>query len=224
MPGTLINFIIRLLLSTFVVPLLIQAQVVEPDIKTLNRKIDQLSKMLNQLRAGRSQSQNIHIQMEDPCQDYTKRDSLRLIALRRKQAESRARIDEITMEIIKLSKQLEDPRKRYALAQKIQEQGTNSKSILKSGTPDSTSSPETISARSIDLAAVKLVRQGKSLDQARLLTIDKLSTEQVLAFYRGLPKSARYELYDIADEIAESEGITLEKARRSAIYFYLFTK
>jgi len=39
-----------------------------------------------------------------------------------------------------------------------------------------------------------------------------------------LDKDARYELYDIADEIVRSDKIELVDARRSAIYFYLFTK
>jgi hypothetical protein len=84
--------------------------------------------------------------------------------------------------------------------------------------------PTAISSRSIDLAAVKLVRKGNSLDQARLLTIDQLTDDQVQDFYRGLAKVDRYELYDIADEISVSEKIDLLKARRAAIYFYLYTR
>jgi hypothetical protein len=85
-------------------------------------------------------------------------------------------------------------------------------------------SANNITSRSIDLAAVKLIRQGKSLDQARLLVIDQFSNEQVLTFYRDLPQQARYKLYDIADEVASSDGVDLIDARRSAIYFYLFTR
>ncbi len=128
------------------------------------------------------------------------------------------------MDIIKISKQLEDPRKRYALAKRMQTRRTPGIASEAKETKDTTADLDAVSARSIDLAAVKLVRQGKSLDQGRLLLIDQLSTEQVLTFYRKLPKEARYELYDIADEISTSDGIELSDARRSAIYFYLFTK
>ncbi|MCF6238760.1 MAG: hypothetical protein L3J79_08110, partial [Candidatus Marinimicrobia bacterium] len=156
--------------------------------------------------------------------DFSKIDSLRLVSLRRKQADSRARIDVLTLEIIKLSKQLDDPRKRYALAKRIQNNRVAPKIKPDDIPTDSTQIIAKISARSIDLAAVKLIRQGNTLDQARLLTIDKFSIEQVLTFDRDLPKSARYKLYDIADEIAKTDGVDLTDARRSAIYFYLFTK
>lgn len=223
MPATLRNFTFRLILGVLMLAVLTQAQEVEPETVILNRKIDKLTKMLSQLKKEQGRSSRINVELDDSG-DYSKRDSLRLISLKRKQAESRSRIDDITLEIINLSKQLEDPRKRYALARKIQEGGQKRKLDGLDQVTDSSSTPDNITARSIDLAAVKLVRQGKSLDQARLLTIDELSHKQVLAFYRALEKDSRYELYDIADEIADSEGVGLQDARRSAIYFYLFTK
>lgn len=213
-----------LIVIIFIMPLFMQAQYAGSKKADIHLKIDQLSQMLTRLKAEQNLSQKIEVELESPSKDYTKRDQQRLTDLKRKQAESRARIDAITLEIIKISKQLEDPRKRYALAKKIQEPR---RIVTTSGnieSKDTTSIIETVSARSIDLAAVKLVRKGKSLDQARLLIIDQLSSEQVLVFYQGLSKPARYELYDIADEIVMSEGVDLKDARRSAIYFYLYTK
>jgi len=213
-----------ILISIFIFPIICSAQSEHANIKALHREINSLSNMLTQLKAEQHRAQKIGLQIESPSQDYTIRDSLRLVDLKRKQSDSRAKIDELTLEIIKISKQLEDPGKRYALAKKIQNSKMSRAQIGKHEILDSSSTFNIITARSIDLAAVKLVRGGKSLDQARLLTIDELSSDQVLTFYRDLPKTSRYELYDIADEIAISEDMALSDARRSAIYFYLFTK
>ncbi len=213
-----------LIVIIFILPLLMQAQSVESKNADIHLKIDNLSQILTKLKAEQKVSQNIEVELEAPSRDYTKRDKQRLAELRRKQVDSRARIDALTLEIIKISKQLEDPRKRYALAKKMQEPRHIGKASANIEVSDSTLNIVNVSARSIDLAAVKLVRHGKSLDQARLLIIDQLTTEQVLAFYRGLSKTARYELYDIADEIVMSEAVDLKDARQSAIYFYLYTK
>ena len=220
-----INTIRSILLIVIIfLPLLAQSQSKESEIKALHREIDKLSEMVTKLKAEQARSYSIEAEIKSPSTDFGKRDSLRLIRLKRKQVESRARIDQITLDIIKISKQLEDPGKRYALAKRMQQPKVAQKVSGQTGMVDSTEVLEVVSARSIDLSAVKLVRQGKSLDQARLLTIDKLSDKQVLAFYQALNKEARYELYDIADEIVRSEKVELVDARRSAIYFYLFTK
>ncbi len=226
MPSTLSNYINKLffILLVSVLPLMGQAQTSRTDVKILNQKIDKLSKMLIQLKTEQHRSRNIEIKLETPLRDYTRLDSMRLVALRRKQADSRARIDILTLEIIKLGKQLEDPRKRYALAKHIQDHRVAHKSKTSVVAQDISPVEDIVTGRSIDFAAVKLVRQGKSLDQARLLTIEKLSFEQVLTFYRELPKTERYKLYDIADEIAENEDVDLTEARRSAMYFHLFAK
>ena len=205
-------------------PLFILAQPANSKTDAIHHRIDQLSGMLTTLKAEQNLSYNIDVELESPHKDYTRQDKRRLADLRRKQVESRARIDALTLEIIKLSKQLEDPRKRYALAKKIQEPRKILSTNKVLDDSDTTLIIETVSARSIDLAAVKLVRKGKSLDQSRLLIVDQLSSDQVLTFYQGLSKPARYELYDIADEIVVSEAVELKDARRSAIYFYLFTK
>ena len=205
-------------------PLIALSQSQDSNVRRLHREIDKLSEMVTKLKAEQARSHKLETELKSPPADFNKRDSLRLVHLRRKQAESRARIDQITLDIIKISKQLEDPGKRYALAKRIQQTRLAQQAIEPENTLDSTAVSQVISARSIDLSAVKLVREGKSLDQARLMTIDKLSDEQVLRFYQGLKKEARYELYDIADEIVISDKVELVDARRSAIYFYLFTK
>lgn len=213
-----------LLIVIILSPSFVQSQSKGSDVSALHREIDKLSEMVTKLKAEQSRSYNLETEIKSPKAEFGKRDSLRLVRLKRKQAESRARIDQITLDIIKISKQLEDPGKRYALAKKMHQPKAPQKVMSQPGAPDSTLTPEIVTARSIDLSAVKLVRQGKSLDQARLLTIDKLSDNQVLAFYQELNKDARYEMYDIADEIVRSEKVELVDARRSAIYFYLFTK
>lgn len=219
------NIIIRSILPIFMlVPLVMIAQTKDSDVRTLHREIDKLSNMVEELKAEQARAYRLEDEIKLPQSDFNKRDSLRLVKLRRKQAESRARIDLITLEILKLSKALEDPGRRFALAQRMKRPQVQNQQVESEAPEDSTITPEKVSARSIDLAAVKLVREGKSLDQARLLTIDSLDDEQVLIFYQDLEKSARYELYDIADEIVASEGVELVDARRSAIYFYLFTK
>ena len=219
-------FSIRSLIITtiFIFPILGLPQAAPIAVSTLHKQIDKLSIMLAQLKADQYRSRNIKVRLETPLRDYSKLDSLRLVALRRKQADSRARIDVLTLEIIKLSKQLDDPKRRYALAKRMQENRIASLNNPSKVSPDTTVTPYKITAHSIDLAAIKLIRQGKSLDQARLLIIDELSTEQVITFYRHLPRKARYRLYDIADEVANSDGVALTDARRSAIYFYLFTR
>ncbi len=213
-----------LLILLFTFPSMSLAQSRSTDAKSLHQKIDKLSQMLTELKTEQDRSQSIRTEIETPNSGFTKRDSLRLLALRRKQAESSAMIDALTEDIIKISKELEDPRKRYALAKRMQATREPETVLVDSAVSKKHTISEAISARSIDLAAVKLVRQGNSLDQARLLTIDQLSDDQVLAFYRGLAKVDRYELYDIADEISISEKVDPIKARRSAIYFYLYTR
>ncbi|MCF7825930.1 MAG: hypothetical protein K9N29_04705 [Candidatus Marinimicrobia bacterium] len=213
-----------LLSIIIVVPLFAQAQSRASHIKDLHREIDKLSAKVTQLEAERARSSNIEAQMKSSNVYFSTRDSLRLVQLRRKQAESRARIDQLTMDIIKISRQLEDPNKRYALAKKMRQTKLDQNTYYQKTNLDSVQAPEVISARSIDLSAIKLVRQGKSLDQARLITIETLSDKQVLTFYQNLDKEDRYELYDIADEIVVSDKVKLVDARRSAIYFYLFTK
>lgn len=219
------SFIMRcIVLAIMLVPLLTLAQHRDKDVKALHREIDELSKMIDQLKAEQAKAYQIENEIKRPHPDYTRRDSLRLVKLRRKQAESRARIDHITLEILKLSRALQDPGKRFALAKRMKLPPRQVKAESQMTTADTSIAMKKITPRSIDLAAVKLVRSGKSLDQARLLTIESLKEDQVLAFYKDLDKSARYELYDIADEIVISEGVKLEDARRSAIYFYLFAQ
>ncbi len=218
---TIISF---LLITIMLSPMMAQSQSRSSDVKALHREIDKISEMVTKLKAEQARSYSIESEMKNPTADFSKRDSLRLVRLKKKQAESRERIDQITLDILKISKQLEDPGKRYALAKKMKQPKVAQKTGEAEGVVDSTEVLEVVSARSIDLAAVKLVREGKTLDQARLLTIDDLSDEQVLAFYKELDKTARYELYDIADEIVSSDHVELVDARRSAIYFYLFTK
>ncbi|NQV41980.1 MAG: hypothetical protein HQ506_06455 [Candidatus Marinimicrobia bacterium] len=205
-------------------PSFAHSQSKESDVRTLHREIDKLSDMVTKLKAEQVRSYSLEAKIKSPNADFSKVDSLRLVRLKRKQAESRARIDQITLDILKISKQLEDPGKRYALAKKMQQPQLIQKAAPHKATPDSTEVLGVVSVRSIDLSAVKLVRQGKSMDQARLLTIDRLSHKQVLVFYQDLNKEDRYELYDIADEIVRSENVELVDARRSAIYFYLFTQ
>ncbi|NQT61396.1 MAG: hypothetical protein HQ556_00420 [Candidatus Marinimicrobia bacterium] len=220
------NNIIRsiLLIVIMLSPLIAQSQSKDADVRALHREIDKLSEMVTKLKAEQARSYSIEAEIKSPSAGFNKRDSLRLVRLKKKQAESRVRIDQITLDIIKISKRLEDPGKRYALAKRMQQPKVVQKVPRPKGEPDSTEVPQVVTARSIDLASVKLVRKGKSLDQARLLTIDALSNGQVLKFYQNLDKNARYELYDIADEIVRSDKIELVDARRSAIYFFLFTK
>jgi len=213
-----------ILILIFTLPTLSLAQSRSTNAKSLHQQIDQLSQMLTELKAEQDHSQTIKTELAVPPGGFSKRDSHRLLALRRKQAQSRALIDALTEDIIKISKELEDPRKRYALAKRMQADRESELVTVEAVAPKNQSGSTAVSARSIDLSAVKLVRQGNSLDQARLLTIDQLTDDQVQIFYRGLPKVERYELYDIADEISVSEQVELVKARRSAIYFYLYTR
>ena len=213
-----------LFISIILTPLIALSQSRDADVRALHREIDILSEMVTKLKAEQARSYNLDYEMNSPSTGFNKRDSLRLLSLRKKQTESRAKIDRLTQDIIKISKQLEDPGKRYALAKKMQEPKVTQKTASHDTEADSAETLEVISARSIDLSAVKLIRKGKSLDQARLMTIDGLSDGQVLTFYHNLQKADRYELYDIADEIVIADKIELVDARRSAIYFYLFTK
>ncbi len=200
------------------------AQTRDLDIHSMNKEIDRLSNMLTKLKAEQANSNRLALEINSPGSESPRRDKQRLQALRNKQAESRSRIDALTQEIVKISKQLEDPNKRFALAKRMQRVQTVKLVDSESSLEDTSIASETISARSIDLSAVKLVRQGKTLDQARLLVIDKLSKDQVLNFYQTLDKQDRFELYDIADEIVLSEDVEVMEARRSAIYFYFYTQ
>jgi len=212
------NILVALLLSIFFLANPGLAQSATSD--QLDQKIQKLTLLLNRLKAEKGWLNN---KSDSHFLDYSVRDSLQLINLKRKQADSRARIDALTLDLIRLSRQLEDPRTRYALAKRLQQPATPS-GPHSTKSADSSSTLAVISARSIDLAAMPLIRQGKTLDQARLSIIEALSPTQVLAFYQQLPQTARYGLYDLADELASSEQVDLTAARRSAIYYYLYAR
>lgn len=213
-----------MLVCVLLSPMYLLGQTSASDNAQLHKKIDELSTIIEQLKAERSFSGDIGNTLHEHETDFTVRDSLQLVSLKRKQEESRARIDALTLEVIRLSKHLEDPKKRYALAKRMKENQIKKLNPKKDNPKNEDTVVDTISAQSIDLAAVKLVRKGHSLDQARLLIVDKLTNKQVLDFYQGLKRDDRYRLYDIADNIIEAEGSNVTSARRSAIYFYLFAK
>ena len=152
--------------------------------------------------------------------NFTQKDSLRVNSLLQKQKLLRVRVDALTLDLINISKQIKDPGTRHALAKKMRQ--SQSDNLVKS--PDTPLDNPQISARSIDLEAVKLIREGKTLDQARLLTIDQFSIEQINEFYRALSKPDRHDLYDIADDIVNTDSVNLTSARRSAIYIFFFTR
>ncbi len=205
-------------------PLAVLTQQAPPTLKDLQHEIDQLNEVITRLEADQMRSRTLHHKSTDAGKVFTKHDSLRLKYLNRRQRELRAQIDVLAVEILKISKALQDPNKRYALAKKIQQASPPNQPGSVKKAQDIPPKAGPVSARSIDLAAVNLVRQGKTLDQARLLVIDELSIEQVNTFCHNLPKSDRHDLYDIADDIVAAEGVDLNDARRSAIYFYLFAK
>ncbi|MCF7808417.1 MAG: hypothetical protein K9M49_04205 [Candidatus Marinimicrobia bacterium] len=211
-------------ICVMLIPLVLFGQSSNSETEQLHKKIDELSKIIEQLKAERSFSGDIGNTLQEHQTDFTKHDSLQLVSLKRKQEASRARIDALTLEIIRLSKQLEDPSKRYALAKRMKEKQIKKLNVSSNDPKVANVVVDTISAQSIDLAAVKLVREGKSLDQARLLIIDQLTVKQVLNFYKSLKRDDRYKLYEIADGIVENDGSEITDARRSAIYFFLFAK
>lgn len=225
MLGKLIFMNLRSILAccALLPPLFLHAQTAPRDANQLQLKIDELSRAVEQLKAEKSLSGDIDKVLLDHSKGFTIRDSLRLVSLKRKQEESRARIDALTMEIIRISKQLEDPRKRFALAKKMKEEQVAELSPPQEKHESEPAPLDTISAQAIDLEAVKLVREGKTLDQARLLVIDKFSETQVLDFYQSRSKEDRYALYDISDNIIRTEGADVTAARRTAIFFHLFT-
>ena len=190
-----------------------------------NQDVKQLTLTLHQLKAEQSRARHLQDKLTADNSDYSARDKQRLQVLKRKQAESRMRIDALTMELIRLTEQLQDPEKRLALAKKLQ-QGPPPPATVEtaSNQTDSTNQTIPVSARSVDLEAMQYIREGQSLDQARLTIIENLRPEDVLTFYQELPREERYELYDMADEIARTEHTDLVAARRTAIYFYLFAR
>ena len=209
---------------SLVLPLVLFGQTSPGESENIQKKIDELSRIIDQLKAEQSLSGDIENILEEHSKGFTVRDSMRLVSLKRKQEASRARIDALTLEIIRVSKQLEDPRKRFALAKRMKEEKIAKTRTATKQAPKGVAALDTISTQSIDLEAVKLVREGKTLDQARLLVIDGLTQEQVLNFYRTRSKAERYTLYDISDNIIRTQGAKEADARRSAIYFHLYTK
>lgn len=223
--GDLMRMTFRLIVACYLLalPLVLSGQSSATDTEQLHQKIDELSRIVEQLKAEKSLSGDIGNILDEHARGFTVRDSMRLVSLKQKQEESRARIDALTLEVIRLSKQLEDPNKRFALAKRMK-QNQLTKLNPEQNAPNTESSVvDSISAQAIDLAAVKLVREGKTLDQARLLIIDKLTVPQVLDYYQNQSKEDRYALYDISDNIIREEGSDISAARRTAIYFFLFT-
>jgi len=201
-------------------PLLTQAQSTTPKIEVLQNKIEYLSKVIVQLKSDQNESETSQVGLLVKENNFTQKDSLRVNSLLQKQKLLRVRVDALTLDLINISKQIKDPGTRHALAKKMRQ--SQSDNLVKS--PDTPLDNPQISARSIDLEAVKLIREGKTLDQARLLTIDQFSIEQINEFYRALSKPDRHDLYDIADDIVNTDSVNLTSARRSAIYIFFFTR
>ena len=200
----------------------LRMEALQHQINALTRMMGELTTSVQTLAEKDTVIATVTAKPRKRTQIYTRQDSLELLDLKRRETESREQIDRLTQEILEISQKLKDPDKRYALAKKLQERGSEPVPG-----PISDEKPEiqieTISARSIDLAAVDLVREGKSLDQARMMVIDALADDQVLRYYQELPREERYNLYDIADEIMSKEGIDLLNARRSALFFHFYT-
>lgn len=202
----------------------LQMEALQQQINDLTRMMGELTNSVQTLAVKDSVEKSTPAQPRKKTQLYTHQDSLELIILKRREAESRRQIDALTLEIMQLSEELKDPNRRYALAKKLKEQGD--KPVQKK-TPDQIASPveiDKVSARAIDLAAVELVRKGQALDQARMSIIDGLDDARIQTFYQELPREERYRLYDLADEIMARDNTDLAQARRSALFFYFYTQ
>jgi hypothetical protein len=207
-----------------IIPAILWGQSDLHDAEQLQNKIEELSGVIEKLKAERHLSDDLHNVLRSQATYFSVKDSIQLVRLRQKQMASRARIDALTYEVIQISQQLQDPKRRYALAVKMQERKKAAIHPTKSVTYKEPSVIDSLSNKSIDLAALSLVRQGMTMDQARLKIIDLIPAEQIVEFYHDLSKEDRYSLYDLADNIIKSEGSEVSEARRTALYFYFYSE
>ena len=187
--------------------------------------ISKLQDIVSTLQAEHQRSDRLTSQIIASRLILTRQDSLELRQTKEQQKSIRARIDILTMQLLWISERLQDPRTRHALARKMQ---TAARSV---SAPHPTSAvepvPQTgpVTARYIDLAAVRLIREeGLSLDQARLQVIEALSPEQISSYYAGLSREDRYALYDMIDEAVQTDSLSFDIARKSAIFFQLYAQ
>jgi len=156
---------------------------------------------------------------------FNRVDSLEKRMLQKQQTRIRAQIDILSTQLVWISEKLQDPRTRIALAKKISASISQATLDTLSQSQVTKQELKPVSVQMIDRAAVPLIRsEGLSLDQARLHIIESLTQEQVLSFYRDLPRSERYKLYDMIDGAMQSDGIEFDLARKSAIFFYLYAQ
>ncbi len=201
----------------------------EQHLREMQEQIRQLTLMVSQLSRSLEDIQEIPVDTmaveETETEEtspgiYTESDSLALRELQQRQAASRRQIDALTMDLIEISRKLKDPDRRMALARKLKD-GSAPRAEPPPGNHDSL---EEINPRDIDLAAVELIRQGQTLDQARMAVIEDIGSDRLSQFYKDLPREDRYHLYDIADEIMDRKKSDLDAARREALFFFFYVQ
>jgi|GEM_PF-336047 len=152
---------------------------------------------------------------------YSYQDKLKKDRLDREQTRIRAQLDILSTQLLYIDEKLREPKTRVALSKKVQAPRQQTVGGKSPKTPQR--NPVKIDARSIDVAAIPLIREkGLSLDQARLHIIEQFTPQQVATFYASLEKADRYALYDIIEVALEDGDIDFELARKSAIFFHFY--
>lgn len=154
--------------------------------------------------------------------NFSQNDKHRKRVLLKKQDQMRGQLDILSMQLLWINEQLQNPDTRVALSKKMKEAPPTTPNTV-SVKEDDPQPSLPITARSIDLAAVELIRnEGLSLDQARLAIIEGFSEDQVAQFYKALSREERYALYDVIDKAMFDESYEFNLARKSAIFFHLY--
>ncbi len=146
---------------------------------------------------------------------FTWEDSLALLELQQKETAIRRQIGALTLEIIRLTDEVER-RKRRLRPSSVMTKGAP--------TPEPTSPPvlHQVSAAAIDSAAAPLLEKGRSIEEARLEIINHIPDQVLAAYLKSLSPQTRHTLYEQIDEIQVRDNVSYNQARRMAIYFHLY--
>ena len=195
-------------------------------LRSLENKVDRLTAVLDKLT--QTLSNQLSPQRETPPKTpeakpeppkpemFTLEDSLALLELQRREAALRSQIGALTLEIIRLTDELER-RKRH-----LPVNATATEAPLAAPNQPLPPVVEEVSAAAIDSAAQTLLAQGKSLEEARLEVINHIPDQALAAYIKSLPPKTRHALYERIDTIQVRDNVSYSQARRMAVYFHLY--
>lgn len=199
----------------------------ENKVDELNATINTLNELLVKMSEKATQKPTPSISkkeiQENEFRQLIVEDSLQQIRLRERQRQIRHQLETVSLEINEIAQQAKDPDSKKSLIKKLKaERGLD----VKDAEPEPLNRTvlKEISRAEIDVASITYVRDGFSLDKARLMVLESLDDDDVIRYYQTLEDKDRYRLYDLMDRLQYENKLPVRQARKTAIYFFLYTE